>query len=90
MFDNPLLHIMERTLQGDFEGMSFMLDNARKDVRYYTRPAADSNIPSPVGDGVHQALSIASALGLGSRFVPSLIQAQERLNGLTISKTAID
>lgn len=85
MFDNALLHIMEKTLSGDYEGMTFMLDNARKDVRYYTRLAAGRGVPSVVGDGVHEALTIASALGYGQEFVPSLVRAQEKLNGVTIA-----
>jgi 3-hydroxyisobutyrate dehydrogenase-like beta-hydroxyacid dehydrogenase len=85
MANNGLLRIMERTLGGDYEGMVFELDNARKDVRYYTRLAGDLAHPVTVGDGVHEALVLASALGFGNEYVPSLVKAQEKLTGTPIT-----
>jgi hypothetical protein len=35
---------------------------------------------------LHQALVQANALGLGDKFVPSLIEAHEKLNGMQIVK----
>ena len=84
MANNGLLQIMGRTLGGDYEGMVFELDNARKDVRYYTRLAGDLAHPVTVGDGVHEALVLASALGFGEDYVPSLVRAQEKLAGTPI------
>lgn len=86
MANNGLLRIMERTLGGDYEGMVFELDNARKDVRYYTRLAGDLGHPVTVGDGVHEALGLASALGFGGEYVPSVVKAQEKLAGTPIRK----
>ena len=37
-----------------------------------------------VGEAVHQSLALASALGHGKKFVPSLVEAQEQLTGATI------
>ena len=70
---------MAKTLHGDLEGLKFELDNARKDVRYYTHLAEGLAIPSVMGEAVHQSLSIASALGFGKKLVPSLVEAQEQL-----------
>jgi 3-hydroxyisobutyrate dehydrogenase-like beta-hydroxyacid dehydrogenase len=75
---------MYKAFAGDLAGLKFALDNARKDLRYYTQLADALAVPSPVGDAVHQAFVTASALGLGERFVPSLIQAQEKLLGVKI------
>lgn len=86
MANNGLLRIMERTLGGEYAAMVFELDNARKDVRYYTRLAGDLGHPVTVGDGVHEALALASALGFGGEYVPSLVQAQERLAGTPITR----
>ncbi len=62
--------------------MVFELDNARKDVRYYTRLAGDLAHPVTVGDGVHESLVLASALGgYGKEYVPSLVKAQAQLGG---------
>jgi 3-hydroxyisobutyrate dehydrogenase-like beta-hydroxyacid dehydrogenase len=73
---------MHKAFSGDLAGLRFKLDNARKDMRYYTDLA--ESMPSPVGDAVHQAFATASALSYGARFVPSLIEAQEKLLGVDI------
>lgn len=86
MFDNQLLRVMARTLEGEYDGMMFALDNARKDVRYYTRLAGDQGVPPVVGDGVHESLTIASALGYGGAFVPSIVEAQQKLNGVDVRR----
>ena len=75
---------MAKTLDGDLGGLRFELDNARKDVRYYTHLAEGLAIPSLVGEAVHQSLALASALGHGKKFVPSLVEAQEQLSGARI------
>ena len=85
MFDNQLLAIMERTLHGDFDGMTFMLANARKDARYYTRLAGEQGVPAVVGDGVHESLALACAMGVGQEFVPSMVKGQARLNSVEIA-----
>lgn len=90
VFDSALLQTMGKTLHGDYDGMEFQLDNARKDVRYYTRLAGEQGVPSIVGDGVHEALGIASALGFGGEFVPSLVKAQAKLNGVDIAAAETD
>ena len=82
--NNGLFQGMAKTLNGDLSGLLFELDNARKDVRYYTHLAEGLNVPSVMGEAVHQSLSIASALGHGSKYVPSLVEAQEQLSGTRI------
>ncbi|EHR72699.1 beta-hydroxyacid dehydrogenase, 3-hydroxyisobutyrate dehydrogenase [Burkholderiales bacterium JOSHI_001] len=79
--NSGLFQAMAKTLQGDLAGLKFELDNARKDVRYYTHLAEGLAIPSLMGEAVHQSLAIASALGHGKKFVPSLVEAQEQLSG---------
>jgi 3-hydroxyisobutyrate dehydrogenase-like beta-hydroxyacid dehydrogenase len=79
--NNGLFQAMAKTLHGQMDGLKFELDNARKDVRYYTHLAENLGLPHGVGDAVHQALSVASALGHGKKFVPSLVEAQEQLTG---------
>lgn len=83
--DNGFLHQIAAALGGDFAQMQFQLDNARKDVRYYTRLAGELGYVAPMGSAAHEALALASAQGLGSQFVPSLVKAQEKLNGVRLS-----
>ena len=79
--NSGLFQAMAKTLSGDLEGLKFELDYARKDVRYYTHLAEGLSIPTIVGEAVHQSLALASALGHGRKFVPSLVEAQEQLSG---------
>ena len=82
--NSGLFQAMAKTLNGDMAGLKFELDNARKDLRYYTHLAESLNVPSLVGESVHQSLALASALGYGSKYVPSLVEAQEQLTGAKI------
>jgi len=83
--NSGLFQAMAKTLDGDFSGLTFGLDNARKDMRYYGHLAEMVVVPSPVGQAVHQSLSIASSLGHGAKFVPALVTAQEQLTGAVIA-----
>lgn len=82
--NNGLFQAMAKTLDGQLDGLLFELDNARKDVRYYNHLAEGLAVPSVMGQAVHQSLAIASALGHGKKFVPSLVEAQEQLSGATL------
>jgi len=75
---------MSKTLTGDMTGLKFELDNARKDIRYYTHLAESLAVPTVVGEAVHQSLTLASALGHGRKYVSSLVEAQEQLSGTRI------
>ena len=82
--NNGLFQAMAKTLTGDLGGLKFELDNARKDVRYYTHLAESLGVPTLVGEAVHQSLALASALGHGRKMVPSLVEAQEQITGARI------
>jgi len=82
--NSGLFQAMAKTLDGDLTGLKFELDNARKDIRYYTHLAEGMGVPTLMGEAVHQSLSMASALGFGKKFVPSLVEAQERITGASL------
>ncbi|GAB4036279.1 MAG: NAD(P)-dependent oxidoreductase [Rubrivivax sp.] len=84
--NNGLFQAMAKGLDGTLDGLKFELDNARKDVRYYTHLAEGLAVPCVVGEAVHQSLALASALGHGRKFVPSLLEAQEQLAHVEIVK----
>jgi 3-hydroxyisobutyrate dehydrogenase-like beta-hydroxyacid dehydrogenase len=69
---------------GDLSGLKFTLANGMKDIRYYTHLAESLPVSAVVGEAVHQSLALASALGHGKKFVPSLVEAQEQLSGARI------
>lgn len=79
--NSGIFQAMAKTLGGTLDALKFELNNARKDVRYYTHLAENLGAPSVVGEAVHQSLVLACALGHGHKFVPSLVEAQEQLTG---------
>ncbi|HSA69289.1 MAG TPA: NAD(P)-dependent oxidoreductase [Burkholderiales bacterium] len=83
---NMFQMLVPRALKGDLTGLMFTLGNAKKDIDYYQRMVAGASLAGPMGAALHQALVQANALGLGEKFVPSLIEAYERVNGLTVVK----
>ena len=54
---------------GDLTGVMFELDNARKDIRYYTHFAESLPVCAIVGEAVHQSLVNASLQGFGGKYV---------------------
>jgi 3-hydroxyisobutyrate dehydrogenase-like beta-hydroxyacid dehydrogenase len=76
-------------LAGAYDGMRFGLDLARKDLRYYTHLTESLNLPSPLGEAVHQAFVQASALGCGSEMVGGLVKAQERITGEKVARARL-
>ena len=84
LVNSGLFQIMSKTLDGQLDGMKFELNNARKDVRYYTHMAESLGIPTVMGEATHQSLVLACALGYGNKLVPSLVEAQEKLANVKI------
>jgi 3-hydroxyisobutyrate dehydrogenase-like beta-hydroxyacid dehydrogenase len=69
---------------GDLTGLKFTLVNAMKDMRYYTHFAESLPVSAIIGEAVHQSLVNANLMGFGDKYVASLIEAQEKLNGIRI------
>ena len=85
--NSPIFQMMAGgAVEGDLTKMKFAIVNGAKDMRYYTHLAESLPIASFVGEAVHQSFELAVALGLGDKMVPSMIEAQEKLNSLVIVK----
>ncbi len=76
--------IVGKMLDGDLGGLKFTLVNAMKDLRYYTHMAEALPVSAIMGEAVHQSLVNANLLGFGDKYVASLLEAQEKLNGVKI------
>jgi 3-hydroxyisobutyrate dehydrogenase-like beta-hydroxyacid dehydrogenase len=83
---NMFQMLVPKALKGDLTGLMFTLGNASKDIGYYQQMIAGAPMAGAMGAALHQVLVQANALGLGEKFVPSLIEAYERVNGLNIVK----
>lgn len=73
-----------KALQGDLSGLKFSIANGQKDLRYYTHLTESLPVVSHIAEAVHQSFVQASCLGYGEKFIPSLMEAQERINGIGI------
>ncbi len=76
--------MVEPMLKGDLTGLKFAIGNAQKDLRYYTHLSESLPTTSFVAEATHQSFVQAANLGLGERFIASLFEAQEKLNGVSI------
>ncbi|MFC7396360.1 NAD(P)-dependent oxidoreductase [Chelatococcus sp. GCM10030263] len=83
---SPLLqNILPKARAGEFDGVKFQLSNGQKDLRYYTHLTETAGVASFMGEVVHQLFAQASALGFGERFIPSLIEAQAKIHGESVT-----
>jgi 3-hydroxyisobutyrate dehydrogenase-like beta-hydroxyacid dehydrogenase len=73
-------------VQGDLTRMKFSIANAAKDLRYYTHLAESLPVASFIGEAVHQSFNQAVSLGLGEKLLASMIEAQEKVNRVSIVK----
>lgn len=73
-----------KALQGDLSGLKFSIANGQKDLRYYTHLTESLPVVSHIAEAVHQSFVQASCMGYGDKFIPSLMEAQERINGVGI------
>ena len=76
--------VVPKALKGDLTGLLFTLANAKKDIGYYQSMVASAPFAGSMGAALHHALVQANALGLGDKFVPSLIEAYEKVNGMQV------
>ena len=73
-----------RMLQGDLSGLKFAIANGQKDLRYFTHLTEMLPTTSFIAEAAHQSFVQAANLGLGDRFIVSLLEAQEKLNDVKI------
>lgn len=76
--------IIKVPLENDDSAAKFAIDNARKDMRYYTSMTETMPLASPVAESVHQMLVLASAQGYGEKYVPRLVNLVCQLNGIKL------
>jgi 3-hydroxyisobutyrate dehydrogenase-like beta-hydroxyacid dehydrogenase len=83
---NMFQMLAPKALKGDLTGLMFTLGNAKKDIGYYQQLVSGAGLATPMAAALFQLLVQANALGLGEKFVPSLIEAYEKVNGLQVIK----
>jgi 3-hydroxyisobutyrate dehydrogenase-like beta-hydroxyacid dehydrogenase len=76
--------VVPKAIAGDHTGLMFTLANAKKDIGYYQAMLAGAPLAGAMGAALMQTLVQANALGLGDKFVPSLIEAHEKVNAIRV------
>lgn len=76
--------LLGRALQGDMAGLKFSIANGQKDLRYFTHLTESLPTTSFLAEAAHQSFVLAANLGLGDKFIPSLLRAQEQINNVQI------
>ena len=74
---------------GDLTGLKFTLVNAMKDLRYYTHLA--ESLPTPAHrrrSGAPERSSRPTCWDSATSYIASLMEAQEKLAGVTIVRRA--
>ena len=71
-------------LKGDFDQPGFALNLLRKDVGLAMESAKMNSVPLFLAGQVFQYLSMASASGLGSKDMSSVIQLMEQVAGVEV------
>lgn len=69
-------------LENDDSAAKFAIDNARKDMRYYTNMTEQLPVASFLAEQVHQLYVLAVNQGYGERYVPRMIDMMMGLNGV--------
>jgi 3-hydroxyisobutyrate dehydrogenase-like beta-hydroxyacid dehydrogenase len=80
--------IVPRALERDYGGLQFTLANAKKDIGYYQGMVAGAPFAGAMGSALFQTLVQANSLGLGGKFVASLIEAHEKVNAVRVAKSS--
>ncbi len=74
-------------LQNDDTAAKFAIQNARKDMRYYTNMTEQLPVASFLAEQVHQLYVLAENRGYGERYVPRMIDMMMEVNGITRTPT---
>jgi 3-hydroxyisobutyrate dehydrogenase-like beta-hydroxyacid dehydrogenase len=69
-------------LEDDDTAAKFAIENARKDMRYYTNMTEQLPVASFLAEQVHQLYVLGVNQGYGERFVPRMIDMMMAMNGM--------
>ncbi|MEZ5830566.1 MAG: NAD(P)-dependent oxidoreductase [Dongiaceae bacterium] len=67
-------------IENDNTQLRFAIANAMKDVRYFTHMCESLGAATPVAQAVHQAYAMATNMGLGEQYVPTMVDVLAKWN----------
>lgn len=69
-------------LENDDTAAKFAIQNARKDLRYYTNMTENLPVASFLAEQVHQLYVLADNMGYAQRYVPRMVDVMMAMNGM--------
>ncbi|HEY7747377.1 MAG TPA: NAD(P)-dependent oxidoreductase [Aestuariivirgaceae bacterium] len=78
--------IIKVALADDDTAAKFAIENAAKDLRYYTSMTETLPVVSFIGEAVHQTYVLAETMGYGKRYVPRLVDLHGEINRVKVRK----
>jgi 3-hydroxyisobutyrate dehydrogenase-like beta-hydroxyacid dehydrogenase len=79
--------LIKVALDDDDTSAKFAIENARKDLRYYTNMTEALPVVSYIGEAVHQTYLLAETMGYGKRYIPRLVDLMGEINRVKVRKT---
>ena len=79
--------LMTALLQNDNDVFKFAINNAQKDLRYYTTMTQEQPSSSFIAESVHQTYVLANNLGFGGEYVPKLVEMMAQINNIKDDET---
>lgn len=78
--------LMKVPLEDDDSAAQFAIQNASKDLRYYTNMTETIPVTSFIAESVHQSFVLAKTLGYGEKYVPRMIDVMGQINAVSVRK----
>ncbi len=78
--------LMKVPLEDDDSALQFYIQNAQKDLRYYTTMTQNQSSTSFIAESIHQTYVLASNLGHGNKFVPRMVDVMAEINATKARK----
>ena len=78
--------LIKIALFDDDSSAKFAIENAGKDMRYYTNMTEDLPLVSYIGESIHQTLLLATAMGYAKRYLPRLVDLMGQINDVKVRK----
>lgn len=75
--------LMKTILHNDESVLQFAINNAQKDLRYYTTMTEQQPMTSFIAESVHQTYVLASNQGYADQYVPKLVDMLKKINGVS-------
>jgi 3-hydroxyisobutyrate dehydrogenase-like beta-hydroxyacid dehydrogenase len=79
--------LIKVALSDDDSSAKFAIENAGKDLRYYTNMTGGLPVVSYIAQAIHQTFLLAEVMGYGKRYIPRMVDFLGEINRVKVRKT---